>query len=728
MNTVKLVLEHCYGIKQMEVEFTFNRHHTQVVYAPNGMMKSSLARSLMGISGQCKEHATDRLHPELPSRCDVLIDGVAARKEQIYVADPEDSKIDTTKVFSNFLADAHLKGEYDAIYQQLKQYISHIDGPLRGVSISSNCIDELLEAFKENPTDNIFSIMEALAVDVQANTYPNFDFRYNYVFDKDGKVKKFVEKNIGVLQEYIRQYDQLLSTSSVFRTNGNKTFGTRQASKLLKSIEDGEFFDVNHKITLQNGVEIATVNQFSELIEAEKNRILNDEELLKKFNKITGEIDKNEELGFFKDVIVAHPEIILELGDYEGFRKKTWKGYLADTRVRPHLDDYYAFYQSQKDRLNEIIRQAREQLPVWEEIVRIYNDRFHVPFRVNIENQDEIILNQSAAKLQFTYIDSGSAPIEKSQQEMNAILSRGERRAFYILQLLFELEARKVSGQDNLIVFDDIADSFDYQNKYAIIEYLHDLDARFGNIYMLVLTHNFDFYRSLTSRLDLRPCSWMAVKRQNGSIELKPGQYQKDLFSYFVSQDNDDKVFVSMIPFVRNLVEYTDGEGDAKYDTLTSCLHLKSNTMRITEDDVTAIIRHFSKGGGYARPASRTPIYDVIIRTANSIVAEPNVDEVKIENKIVLSIASRLKAEEYLKRQLLAAGLGEGDLVTSSNQTAHWIKLYNTHCSSDQKKSVIEQVNMLTPELIHINSFMYEPLIDLSVHHLIQLYNACSGL
>lgn len=728
MNTVKLVLEHCYGIKQMEVEFTFNRHHTQVVYAPNGMMKSSLARSLMGISGQCKEHATDRLHPELPSRCDVLIDGVAARKEQIYVADPEDSKIDTTKVFSNFLADAHLKGEYDAIYQQLKQYISHIDGPLRGVSISSNCIDELLEAFKENPTDNIFSIMEALAVDVQANTYPNFDFRYNYVFDKDGKVKKFVEKNIGVLQEYIRQYDQLLSTSSVFRTNGNKTFGTRQASKLLKSIEDGEFFDVNHKITLQNGVEIATVNQFSELIEAEKNRILNDEELLKKFNKITGEIDKNEELGFFKDVIVAHPEIILELGDYEGFRKKTWKGYLADPRVRPHLDDYYAFYQSQKDRLNEIIRQAREQLPVWEEIVRIYNDRFHVPFRVNIENQDEIILNQSAAKLQFTYIDSGSAPIEKSQQEMNAILSRGERRAFYILQLLFELEARKVSGQDNLIVFDDIADSFDYQNKYAIIEYLHDLDARFGNIYMLVLTHNFDFYRSLTSRLDLRPCSWMAVKRQNGSIELKPGQYQKDLFSYFVSQDNDDKVFVSMIPFVRNLVEYTDGEGDAKYDTLTSCLHLKSNTMRITEDDVTAIIRHFSKGGGYARPASRTPIYDVIIRTANSIVAEPNVDEVKIENKIVLSIASRLKAEEYLKRQLLAAGLGEGDLVTSSNQTAHWVKLYNTHCSSDPKKSVIEQVNMLTPELIHINSFMYEPLIDLSVHHLIQLYNACSGL
>ena len=57
---------------------------------------------------------------------------------------------------------------------------------------------------------------------------------------------------------------------------------------------------------------------------------------------------------------------------------------------------------------------------------------------MDIENQDEIILNQSAAKLRFTYVDSNSAPIEKSQQELNAILSRGERRAFYILQLLFE--------------------------------------------------------------------------------------------------------------------------------------------------------------------------------------------------------------------------------------------------------------------------------------------------
>ena len=38
---------------------------------------------------------------------------------------------------------------------------------------------------------------------------------------------------------------------------------------------------------------------------------------------------------------------------------------------------------------------------------------------------------------------------------------------------------------------------------------------------------------------------------------------------------------------------------------------------------------------------------------------------------------------------------------------------------------ILERVNMMTPELIHVNSFMFEPLIDMSIYHLIQLYKDC---
>lgn len=296
------------------------------------------------------------------------------------------------------------------------------------------------------------------------------------------------------------------------------------------------------------------------------------------------------------------------------------------------------------------------------------------------------------------------------------------------MQLLFELESRKVSGLDHLVVFDDIADSFDYQNKYAIIEYLHDLDDTNGNIYLLVLTHNFDFYRTMASRLGLRSCSWMTVKKTDGSLELKPGQYQRNLFDHFVNEHTDNKVFVSMIPFVRNLVEYTDGESNPKYEKLTSLLHLKADTLTITDTDVINIVKCFVKGSGYARVATGQPVYDIIIRTADAIMVEPVVDEVLIENKIVLSMACRLKAEQYLKRQLKASGLTDADLVVNSIQTAAWTKMLKRRCPNDPKKDVIEQVNMMTPEIIHINSFMYEPLIDLSVYHLMDLYRECSML
>ena len=80
MNNLKLDLENCYGIKKLQHVFAFANHHTQLIYAANGMMKSSLALTLKGLSGQCKDKAKDRLHPELHPKYDVFADGNALRR------------------------------------------------------------------------------------------------------------------------------------------------------------------------------------------------------------------------------------------------------------------------------------------------------------------------------------------------------------------------------------------------------------------------------------------------------------------------------------------------------------------------------------------------------------------------------------------------------------------------------------------------------------------------
>ena len=97
------------------------------------------------------------------------------------------------------------------------------------------------------------------------------------------------------------------------------------------------------------------------------------------------------------------------------------------------------------------------------------------------------------------------------------------------MQFLFEIESRKSSEEKNIIIFDDIADSFDYKNKFAIIEYMKELHLS-NEFRMIVLTHNFDFYRTLSKRLDIRPSSFMATKSNDGFVNIARGKYFEDVF------------------------------------------------------------------------------------------------------------------------------------------------------------------------------------------------------
>ena len=57
------------------------------------------------------------------------------------------------------------------------------------------------------------------------------------------------------------------------------------------------------------------------------------------------------------------------------------------------------------------------------------------------------------------------------------------------------------------------------------------------------------------------------------------------------------------------------------------------------------------------------------------------------------------------------------------NQTFRLFELYgNEPNAKDENIKLLEQVNLMTPENIHFNSFMYEPILDMSDEHLRQLY------
>ena len=132
--------------------------------------------------------------------------------------------------------------------------------------------------------------------------------------------------------------------------------------------------------------------------------------------------------------------------------------------------------------------------------------------------------------------------------------------------MIFEIEARKKAKQDTIFVIDDIADSFDYRNKYAIIQYLKEI-AQEPNFSQVLLTHNFDFFRTVNSRFVPYDHCLMAFRNDKGVLTLKQAEGIKNIFvndwkgSFF----KDPRKRFASIPFIRNLIEYTKGEDDPAY-------------------------------------------------------------------------------------------------------------------------------------------------------------------
>ena len=727
ISKLKIDWKNCYGIKEFCHEFQFTPgKQIHLVYAPNGSMKTSFAKTMRYLSGQSKDKPCDKLHDKDESSFILKVDDLDVPKENIFVVNGDDD-IDSSKSFVNFLASSELKDIYDSIYQQLSEKKDSLMSKLKSASLSSDCEKEILGTFKQNDNDTIFNILERLNSMVKVGL-PKFKFRYNDIFDVKDNVKKFIDSNKDNLNVYIENYNRLLENSKLFRTVAGHTFGTYHVTQLQQFVSDGSFFGVNHKIVLQDNTELSSEDELQDLVKNEQKRLLTDKDLKKAFDKITKAIDKNAELRGFKSVLNEHPDWIPEIINYEEFRKKVWLGYLSDSEIRPLFDAYIQVYNENKKALHEVLEKASSQQERWKQIIDLYNTRFHVPIKVDITNQKDIILKQEAAKLQFSYVEPSNAETAVGKDVLEKILSRGEKRAFIILQFLFEMEARKTMGHDSIIIMDDIADSFDYQNKYAIVEYIKDIAVDSSNkFYMLVLTHNYDFYRTLSSRLSLPQSNmWMAERLANGKVIINQGQYKGNVYANaFINHDDNNKIFISMIPFVRNLIEYTKGEDDDDYITLTECLHQKTNTRNITVTQLVDIMVNYTHGKGMKHPKTTDKIYDLIMQTADSISTEANPNEVLIENKVCLSIAIRHLAENYMHDKMIAAGKSEEDLFVTGNQTGRWTGKFKKTCPKDTNYSIIERVNMMTPELIHLNSFMFEPLIDMSLYHLIQLYKNC---
>jgi len=318
--------------------------------------------------------------------------------------------------------------------------------------------------------------------------------------------------------------------------------------------------------------------------------------------------------------------------------------------------------------------------------------------------------------LGFTFEDGvDHAPIEKAA--LMQALSTGEKKALYVLNIIFEVEARKKAKQETVFVIDDIADSFDYRNKYAIIQYLKDI-AEEPCFNQIILTHNFDFFRTVNSRFVNYSHCLMAFKRSDG-VSLKQAIGIKNVFvnDWKLNFFTDLKKKIASITFIRNLIEYTKGDKDSDFVKLTSLLHWKSDTEGITQGELDGIYNSVFGATGTSVDGKRAMI-DIIHQEASECLKVG--DGINFENKIVLSIAIRLATEQFMVKKINDTVFVES---IDSNQTPMLLAKFKKLFGGDLLQiETIQRVILMTPENIHLNSFMYEPILDMSDEHLRKLY------
>ncbi len=719
MHKVKVQLRNCYGIRSLDTEFDFSSQSANLIYAPNGTMKTSFARTFKDVTEN--KQSVDRVYPDRKTTRTIVDENdIDLSPEEVFVVEPYDSMYESSRV-STLLANKELKDEYEEILRSIEQKSEELTKELAKTSGIRSDIEEIVSKTFAKVPGKLFRAYERIKKEVLEDPDDTSlkSIKYNSIFSE--RIEKFISESEiqELLREYTTKYDELLSGSRFLRKG---VFNHYQASEIAKQLKNHGYFKADHALTLNSDAgetKVESVEELTNLIEEEMSAILSDETLKASFNKIEKQLT-TKELRDFREFLLENQTLIPKLRNPELLKEDLLKSYLREHREM--FKSLMEKYDADKSRLEEITKAASDQATKWQETINIFNRRFSVPFQVEIENKEDVILKQVTPNIRFLFQDESENPKPLERDALLNVLSHGERRALYLLNIIFEIQARIDEAIPTLFIFDDIADSFDYKNKYAIVEYISDVLEQ-GAFRQIILTHNYDFYRTVWNRLGLSGTNLHVTKSPNG-IELKHETMYRNPFEKWKSEMNSEEgtdALIAMIPFVRNLSEFC-GYGD-EFSTLTSLLHRKSDSDTITVRQVLNIFTNILNEQEFrCEFDDDDPLIPIIIGTAKTI-ANSGETELDLGKKIVLSIGIRLLAEK-----LMINAIDDHAFVDSirKNQTAKLVKRFkeiserNEHYK--QYVNLMERVSLMTPENIHLNSFMYEPILDMSSEHLSHLY------
>lgn len=722
-----------YGISSLNGADKFDK--LNVIYAPNGTAKSSIADAIENISIGKPVNDVYGKFPD-PSY-EFEIDGslynesTMVKFDVIKYCGVEAFDLKSEKDYSNLVISPSAKKCFSSSIDSINNSLNKIE-------------DVLLSCFKKRKgKGEKFSknLKEALMVisGSEENITLNFALNFNTSVKPLGEIiteeelldlanskGKTVLQNIEVATS-IANYAAIISKKTVGKII-DKDFDIDKLNAFKKHVIEDAYFDDSKKRLLNiDGTNIGK-DRFMDLVEAENLSIYGTEDMKEELDKCRDAMNKNAGFTKFSNTLLKKPSLIKHSLDYVTFVNQLFVTFLGAKNT--------ALIES------EIINIKKEQASIEskfssesgdDNVLHGIWDKFKSRFKFNkfelrIKNKFDAITGKDLPRL----IKCQKGTDIEIIDPFSLRFSTGEVRSYNLINFIIEVERMLLLSHPFTIVLDDPVDSFDYKNKYGIIDYLLDIKDN-PLVQIIVLTHNFDFYRSVILSLGKKNVNQYFMYKDNaGNVSLsdvKSNSYYLQVTGFNSWKNSKSNInYLSFIPFLRNILQLQTNSSDPDVIKVDKYLHYETDA---TDDLDFSVIEPLMAKSGFVFPKSMNQS-DKYLEKLDSIAKDVALSEIKetdLEFKIALGLYIRIFLERFLFKRIKKKGGLPPSAEDKYSRTASLIKIAKkAECLSDDELSTIIEANTISPSYVHANSFMYEPLIDVEATTLIDIASKIRNL
>lgn len=715
-----------YGIS--ELFGADNLAQINVIYAPNGTAKSSIADSLEKISN---------------NQVGDIKDVYGGDKTPVFEIEIDDNEKCTSEHFCKFNVLKYTSTENFGLENKdcsnlviSKKVSSAVSKFLDTIQDAKNAIQSLISSQlpkKKNST------IEKSLLSIAGVTSP--DDKGFYI-----SLIKNVDLEVGPLSFHVdeKMLETLLNDKmkAACQTNEVKTGALEYFEEVKKiSSSEGRHSIFDDSFQLQNLIdfhgkakstgfykecdpkrellingEAVDEKEIEKIINDEMRRVFDKPEAKEKFDKIKKGLGKQKKQ---IAVLETNPALIPELIDYKKFSSRlfvsTFQNVVSSLKIEKQK-----IVDAQKA-IDDILRKKDSDDELIKDIWSRFESRFQFKkFDLKIENEYSAKIG-TAVPVFAKYVHGTKTKITDPKEFR---FSTGEIKTYNLINFILTIEELRYRNEKVTIILDDAVDSFDYRNKYGIIDYLCDIKDD-KNIQLLILTHNFDFYRSSILAFGKRNCNqYFAYKDNQGVVtfyDVKNKGYYLELSNFNAWKNNPTACqLFALAPFMRNVLQLRYSRSNEKVQNIDLFLHYRPEIEKKTVHDLISSF-DLEKELTIPKEIKENDLYLAsLFTTTNSLLdKEDKIKETNLEAKITIGLFIRLFLERYLFLLIKKHG---GSLPTDDNKytfTHTLIKNAQPYLKPEEKRSVTS-ANLASPSYLHANSFMYEPLIDVGFNDLVE--------